>query len=385
MPFLVNPVTRSAAHKAAAERRGQIQRYLANLPPDGLSVPRFFSDVNEDSINQDSRTDGSDAAAQLARLRWQLASDERLLLERAIDVVEPFLRAPNHPVQPGSITVSLEPLPFSRLRPSLYPYRAVIRAPWELNLKTAYERIQYRLGIAVEQRPASHVVPFGHCLKGTGGLEGVVGGICRQGRAPHEAFSLTCRHVISDGCASLQYPKPPDELPGSPDAVLISASTHCFLSPLGADASDVHPARESDTRRFQLSRTPLRKQHPERPVAKGWLKYPVGATNHTGEFVRFPHYSVRPVRYKIGVLRWPLSRGWFAQERDSGSWVVEDSLSRIWLGVVVGGYDDDHDTLVADASALIDYFSTLMARSPAPPLRLGLTAQTWPWTAEVSR
>jgi hypothetical protein len=379
MPMIVPPVAHDTARRAAAERRSKVEHYLASIASDGLSIPRFLHVPDATVSDLEDRLQGSAAAATLARLRWQLVSDERLLLERAIDVVEKKLRTTSSSAERGSITISLEPLPWWFRRPSLYPWRVVIRAPQDFDFRTAYEPLADWVGIAVEQLPPSHLVPFGHCTVGFGGLEGVVGGIVCGTSTPHETFSLTCRHVISNGCGSLRYPLPSDASPESPDAVLIEATTNCFQSPLQF-ASDVYPARESDTQRLQVTRTPLRKHHPERGTARGWLKYPVGGTNHTGEFVRFPHYSVRPLRYKLafGLLRWPPFQRWFACERDSGSWVIEEGTTRLWLGMVVAGYDDDHDTLVADGAALLDYFSTLMARSPFPPPRFSLIAQTWP-------
>lgn len=377
MPLLAPYASSRAAAAAAAGRRQSLVQHLKDVSTEGLVVARFLEAPDRGRFPTDGAiVRGATAAAEMARLRWQLASDERLLLERATDVLEDHLRTTSAKFDAGSITVSLESIPWTVRRQWTYPWRVVIRAPSHLSLHGAFAKLSDWLGIAVYQRPSSRFVAFNRCTSGLGGLEGVVGGIFRQTTSPSEVFAVTCRHVISDHCGSLRHPAGPVQQPDCPDAVLLNPNADCFDHP-GASAADVYAARGTDTATYQLARLPLVKCHPQRPRTRGWLKYTVGATTHTGEFVRFPHHSVRSFRYRVGLLRWPpISRG-FAQPGDSGVWVLEEG-KRIWLGMVVCGYDDDLDTLVADGEALLDYFSTLMNGSASPPVARSISPLTWP-------
>ena len=383
MPLIVPDPPASVAAATAESRRQALQQHLATQVEGTLALRAFREVPGREEV---PFLYGPAAAAELARLRWQLQSTGLLLLERVVDVLETLVALPSGELKPGSVSVSLEPRSTYGVLPGIPPWRVVsasnhfppwrvvVSAPNHLRLDEALAEHGRFFGIGVFRGRESAFKAFSRCAVGSGGLDGVVGGIVRSRVNPHKFYLATCLHVIADGCGSLAYP-PHVIWQGAPDAVLLTP-TECFSHPEEHD-TPVFPADEAATARFQLGRVALTLHHPERRRRLGWLKYPVAAVaGPTGHLIRFPHYSVQPFRYRIGFLKWPPLRPHFARPGDSGSWVIEKGSST-WLGMVVAGYDDHSDTLVADGRALLDYYSIIEG---GPPTRNGvsdLQPHTW--------
>lgn len=373
MPILVADPSAAIAVATAATRRRALQEHLATQVESALAVRAFRELPDRAFSEQPTFLEGPAAAAEVARLRWQLQSTGLLLLERAADLLEATIRRANN-LAPGSVTISLEPLGPHLIKRDRPPWRVVICAPPDLQLRDDFESSAKFLGIGVYLRNESTVRAFSRCTVGNGGLDGVVGGVLRSEKQDRD-YLCTCVHVISDGCGSLEHTKTAPST-AAPDAVLLHP-THCFSHP-GDRAERVFPVDTADTTRLQLKRTPLVLHHPERRRSRGWLKYPVAAViGPTGQLVRFPHYSVQPFRYRIGPLRWPPSRTHFARPGDSGSWVLEES-TKLWLGMIVGGHDDHSDTLVADGQALLDYYQGILTGQAPGKGPNTLTPYSWP-------
>lgn len=377
MPLIVPDPPAALAVATAAKRRRALQEHLATQVESALAVRAFRELPDRDFGEQPQFLEGPVAAAEIARLRWQLQSTGLLLLERAADLLEATIARRSEILAPGSVAISLEPLPANTVRHGKPPWRVVVCAPETFKLREVFEGAASFLGIGVYVvylRTKASFRAFSRCAVGLGGLDGVVGGVVRSTTDHDRTYLVTCAHVIADGCGSLMYPPPPPS-PTAPDAVLLRP-TGCFRHP-DQQAQEVLPAGDADTARLQLSRAPLVMCHPDRRRSRGWLKYPVAAViGPTGQLIRFPHYSVQPFRYRIAFLRWPPFRPHFAGPGDSGSWVVEES-TKLWLGMVVGGHDDHSDTLVADGRALVDYYSGLLTGRPPRNGTTDLVAFTW--------
>jgi hypothetical protein len=373
MPLVVPDPPASVAAATAESRRRALQEHLATQVESARALRAFRESPVQVSQEQTPFLEGPAAAAELARLRWQLGSSGLLLLERVADVLETLVGSRDGDLVPGSMCVSLETLPRYRTLRGMPPWRVVVSAPGGLRLENTLADYGRFFGIGVFVRREATFKSFSRCTVGDGGMDGVVGGVLRSRKSPDDVFLATCRHVIAEGCGSLQHPAYATR-PDAPDAVLLR-QTGCFHHP-DEHAMPVFPADEAAIARFQVARTPLTLHHPERRRRLGWLKYPVAAiVGPTGHFIRFPHYSVQPFRYRVGFLRWPPLRPHFARPGDSGSWVIETS-SRIWLGMVVAGFDDHSDTLVADGRALLDYYSSIAGHASRTGAS-GLDPYTW--------
>jgi hypothetical protein len=374
MPLLVPDPPAARAVATAAARRIALQQHLATRIESAVAVQPFRELPDRLAGGQDGLLRGPTAAAEIARLRWQSRSTGLLLLERAADLLEAVISRDWIEVRPGSVAISLEPLPIHARRRNRPPWRVVICAPDDFRLRDAFVSATEFLGIGVYLRAESKFKAFSNCTAGNGGLDGVVGGIVRSSTDRDHDHLVTCAHVIADGCHSLEHPTPPSP-PEVPDAVLLRPNP-CFPGPR-ATAQQVFPTDDADTARLQLTRSPIFLVRSNGRQSRGWLKYPVGAvTGPTGQLVRFPHYSVQPFRYRIGFLRWPPFHPHFARAGDSGSWVTEES-TKLWVGMVDSGYDDHSDTLVADGRALLDYYYGLLTGRPPTVGSNDLLAYSW--------
>lgn len=364
---LVDRVDYRRALEAASLRRHAVELFLRDQSQNGLFTrPSGGGDVLERS-DLAQAVEGAGAAALAARLRWTLQSDPLLLLDQVCELIEHFARpSPTH-----SLSVSLRPLRAEARTPDAYPWRVVIESS-DPNLPAHLHESPVRPSIAVDFVYAKAPLrPFNRCQAGNGGLAGVAGGILMQPSTGRH-WSTTCRHVTGDGCMSMAYPPGDWSDASTPDAVLLHSDSSCFTRP--SAPVDVAPASEADTARLQTSAAPVRKFHPDRPTKLGWVRYPVGAVHYMGRLIRFPHFSVRPRQWQVGPLRFP--PGVFSRPGDSGSWVLEEG-SRLWLGMVVAGYDDGQDVMVADGRALLDYFSCVVSDSLDPEPLDRLRALTW--------
>lgn len=364
---LAPPVPYQHAHDAADRRRLAIRSFLDQYKSE-LFAPRF-RDTSPTSQAQDRLLEGAAAAAQAARLRWQRGSDLRLLLDQVCDALQEIRFSSE-----ASMTVSLQPLPArDRIFTDALPWRVVIEGS-DPNVCGLLLETGFRPSIAVDFiETHRRFVPFNYCRQGSGGLAGVVGGLMTTRMEPRRLWAATCRHVISDGCCSQAYPAGKWIDPGCPDAVLLSVGMNCFEQP--APVSVAASISDFDAMRLQLEQVPLTRQHPKIRFRRGYIRYPVGAICCEGRFIQFPHFSVRRYQWTVGPLRVPF--GPFAAPGDSGSWVFEEG-TRLWVGMIVGGYDGGRDVAAADGRALLDYFSCLVSGTADPPSNERLVPYAWP-------
>lgn len=374
MPLVVADPKRRTAMHIADQRQKRLIEYFEELPRDG-AVRRFSEQSEESEIRDTEFVEGHDAASEISRLQWQMFSPHRLLLERATDVFERWWQGTKIPVEPGTITISLEPVPWHARINNLgrLPFRVKIKAPKHVPVASAFDGASDSLGVGVYVDGPAHLRPWGRCMVDSVGLDGVVGGMMKT--RDGESFSITCQHVLSGRCQSLIHSGGSNT---GPDAALLHKQSECFEFPSGGGRR-VFPANTADIERYMSRRYPhvsFAMWHPACAAHKGWLRYPVSGTNHTGVFARYPLYSIRRARWKFGPFRWPMRQHGFAGPGDSGSWVCEKT-GDTWLGMVVCGNDDDHDTLAADAQYLVDYFSRVLTGDNTPTPEDQLAPFVW--------
>ena len=367
----------------AENRRRAIERHLNEHARQGLRLRAFRSSYMTPLRDEDQSPylKGAAAAAEIVRLRWQIQSYGFLLLEGVIDALDQFLRSRRKlSLEPGSVSVSLQPITRRSLSGRRLPWRVVIHAPDYVDMEDMPFGDPDVIGIGVDVGSASDYRFLGGCTDGYGGMDGVVGGVLRidDNVVCGPDFLLTCRHVLSSECRSLRYPTS-NNAEDAPDAALLYP-TDCFSYPYpDRDAIRVYPATVGDIDQIQLSQSSLVLNRSDGNRTRGWLKYPVGAViGPTGKLIRFPHYSIQTFRYRIGFLRWPVIRTSFAHPGDSGTSVIERNTG-LWVGMVTQGYGHDSDTLVVDARSLLDYFDCLVHETPNPDGEIRFGAYTWPF------
>lgn len=333
---------------------GYLRREFLEVPPEAGGVERRFLD--------DTPTE---AFGQMARLRWQLGSEELLLIERLVDAIVVFKRQDAALKQEQTKTASAEDYPLVKLEPldekaeanGLFPWKAVIETSDPEYFRKRLAPLQGWLGIGVDLAPRREINLTGRCTVG-GGLEGVVGGMVED----HEPFLVTCAHVLSSECGSRvivgnPYASVPDGIKNEPDAALIEASTPCFTELKGSRKRKFSCADEQIALRSVNSRAKVFKFSPRKKGPAGLIYNQVAMfpASNSGPAYRFPHLEIRPDRtsYLFGILKYPISK-YFSREGDSGSWVVEESLG-IWFGIVIGR-SDYGSSYVAEGRPLLDFF-----------------------------
>ncbi len=388
------------SRSAANDRRRRLQGFL-NEFPQSTGVPIEFLEVPPELEVAQRRFPEGDASRfwHASRLRLQLLSDHYLLLERVTDALVCLHRAERLDAEEFPLSVRLERIPNART-PQYFPWRVVITASNPTMLKELMLKLntQYWLGIRIDfVRPAYSTTrkrdqepranppeptaqPQGRCTQGSDGLEGTVGGLVHD--ANDIPYGVTCRHVLSSGCASLYWPAAPVRPPQheftqeSPDAAFIRLGSECFAT-TNTRRTRTLPATQVDVDFAAERETKVRKSPDTDGVVGVVLFSSVSGFKLGNHFYRGPHFEIAPAFYQKYGLTLPLSRR-FSSQGDSGAWVV-DAEARLWLGMVVGGFPSPN-TLTVALSA--DHICDAFQRSQATNIS-AIHANTTQLTTEV--
>jgi hypothetical protein len=106
----------------------------------------------------------------------------------------------------------------------------------------------------------------------------------------------------------------------------------------------------------------LRYANPKHCRTRAYISAVVGAFPLGNTIYRFPHVQAIPVgpiiRRAMGFLLGPFV---FSAEGDSGSWVLCEE-SGAWMGMIVGGDAAARTSYIADADALLTFFTLELQR-----------------------
>jgi len=382
------PETRFAASKAAEERRRSLSIYLERSSRDFAEVQEFLEvppDLTESISLRFFGRERVDAAWHATRLQLQLNDHKLLLLERVTDALVCHHRAGSIRDDEFPVRVYLEP---NRVASKHYPWRAVVVSQSPGSIFTALRPISEWLGIGVEiveptaarktenrnrpdttPPPAVTAVPTGRCMGDPDALEGTVGGMITDGTSA--VLGVTCRHVLSSHCGSLDRRCNPMIAPmqsaeftqETPDVAFINLQSGCFTSPT-APSFSVSPA---DQRSIEVAvdRFMTVRKTPRQDTKKGVIRVAEMSGFKLGDhFYRGMYFEIVLQSVKLWGITWPLSRS-FSKAGDSGSWVTTDEGS--WMGMVVGAFEDPAKTVALSAAHIRASFEKLSATS-APGL-----------------
>lgn len=380
MAQLIPPTSLAEARLVAASRLAFVLDTLRSIQEGQRFVERPVEEAPGTNLTYRGTEGAALVAATFARLRWQLAAEPLLLLERVSDAVEARLRNANlWPVPHGEKhVVGLQRLPSVKRRPSLFP--------WHVRIETSrpeifddFVELRQWFGVGISTRPPRPFELLGQCQAGPG-LEGVVGGMLSD--APSGlGYAVTCQHVLAPDCGS-KVPWPPSPEPNDgPDAELLNAQTPCFATPRGFGARPVRALGAAEVYSYISDRKRVTKMQPGRQIARGRVAMLGSAITIGDRCMRFPFALVKPhVRtYMFGTLTWPPVASAFSRPGDSGSWVYGESPDA-WLGLLAGASPEDGSAVVLTASELLLYFERLLtaSRTSAPPSNL----QPFGWFSE---
>jgi hypothetical protein len=345
----------------ASERRRRVTEALAEAGPDGvlrrefLEIPpqmdglerRFLADYREE------------ASAQMARLRWQMRADERLLIERLVDAIVIFQRqARSAPWSNIPLAFAVED-PLIRLhcdksleRKGLFPWKAIIETEAPQVYMRVLAPIRDWFAIGVEFAPKSFPRLLAKCEEANG-EPGSVGGLVEA----NETYKMTCAHVLAPGCKSVALLSFPDSNKRDiPDVALLPVSAHCFQLPSPVPKLALSCATNDIVRACMDDGTIVKKLNGLHKGCSGFVYEPVPILPAAvyGKSVRFPHLKIRPNTrtYLFGLLTLPLGHRTFSEGGDSGSWAIE-SKGGSWLGMVVAA--NDEATYIVEAAPLLEY------------------------------
>jgi hypothetical protein len=374
-PLLPN-VKYDTALQSANERREQLQKTLADqgdatfLRQEFLEIPPTFEFVEPRSFADIL----PEAYAQTVRLKWQLSSNELLLLERLIDAVVVLKRSKARPPLQENyeepLSIKIEYLGRSFRERGFFPWRAVIETDNPEFYREAFHSLSDWLGIGVDLAPTQKVLLFGQC-EIPQGVEGVVGGIV----VGQDEFGMTCSHVISPNCGSLELKGEPDAGGEQPDAALIKSGTSCFE--LGERRLNKRPINVAPSLLIEsciINKTNVVNLNLNKGN-NGFIMARVGAFAVGKVLYRFPHLQVISKRILLGFITIPFVYRYFSEPGNSGSWIGETDTES-WIGMVIGGSRNPPISYVAEAQPLLDYFELYLSqkaktsRSKLTPYRI---------------
>jgi hypothetical protein len=386
------PESRFAASQAAEDRRRSLSIYLERASRDFAEVQEFLEvppDLAETLSLRFLGRERVDAAWHVTRLQLQLNDHKLLLLERVTDALVCHHRAGSISDDEFPVRVYLEPNTRSARQ---FPWRAVVVSEGPDSIFAALHSITEWLGIGVEivkpaitkntekrnrpdtsPPPAITALPTGRCFGDPDALEGTVGGMITDGASG--ALGVTCRHVLSAHCGSLDSRCNPAFPPmygteftqETPDVAFIRLESGCFTSPT-APSFPVSPA---DQRGIELAadRYIAVRKSPKHDSRSGVIRVAEMSGFKLGDhFYRGIHFAIVPhfVR-RFGII-WSLWRS-FSKAGDSGSWITLDEAS--WMGMVVGAFEEPVMTIALSAAHIRASFERLCAASSSGPFALG--------------
>ena len=351
----LEPLGLARALALAAERRTRLSGRLEEVGREGFLIQEFMEiPPNTEGVEARSLAENTDEAlAQMARLRWQLQGDERLLIERLIDAFVIFQR------QSSSPQFMLED-PLIRLHRNrdfeakgLFPWTAVIETENPSLYINLLKPIHGWLGIGVEFTPKTFPRLLAKCRE-TGGKTGSVGGLLR---VAEKTYKMTCDQVVSPSCASVIFRSFPSNNKDVPDVALLQLATDCFKLAEPTDTREVFCASEDIIRECMDARTRVIKLNGFNRGSPGYVYDPAHLlpAQVYGHSVRFPHINIKPdtKTYLFGLVTIPIWNRQFSSEGDSGSWAIE-SKGGFWLGMIVSG-DGYQGSWLVEAGPLLDY------------------------------
>jgi hypothetical protein len=324
-----------------------------------IESPPEFGSVETTSFANDR----SEAFGQLARLRWQINSDEFLLGERLVDAIV-LLRRQEQTFPSSHSSSSVEPYPLVSIQPldddeggRLFPWRAVIETDEPDYYLARLEPIAEWLGIGVDLVPYRQLRLLKQCIE-PGGMEGVVGGLVED----TERFAMTCNHVLAPTCGSAAVRGKPYDDPSlpknEPDAALVRLDTQCLEVPSGRRRRSYIVASDQILLDCAQKKTKVFKRNPRARQNSGFVYNVTLMIPRTdaGPPYRCPNVEIKPYQnsYIFGALKLPLFNGHFSQPGESGSWVEHNEMG-IWFGMVVSGMPDGSTHAVL-GDYLLDYF-----------------------------
>jgi hypothetical protein len=353
-PFLPD-VKYEKAVERANERRAEVERALAEVGDLGflrrefLEIPPQIQGIETRSL-ADTR---SEAFGQMVRLKWQLAADELLLLERVVDAIIAIKRSKT----PDSIDhsnegllVKVEFLGKSIRERDLFPWKITIETDKPWFYEETLRPLKDWLGIRVDLAPAHEIKLFGQCQIPPA-MEGVVGGIV----AGQREYGVTCSHVISPNCGSLELKGDPSAGGEQPDAALIHSVTSCFdIEKKRRNKRAVRVAPNALIESCMINRTKVTTLNPG-SHSNGFILARVGCFAVSGVLYRFPHMQILSKRLILGFITVPFLYKYFSKPGDSGSWAGETDTES-WIGMVVGGSVNPPLSYIAEAAPLLEYF-----------------------------
>ncbi len=192
-------------------------------------------------------------------------------------------------------------------------------------------------------------------------LEGTVGGMITDGA--NGALGVTCRHVLSFNCGSLDPRCNPIVAPmrgteftqETPDVAFIHLMSGCFTDP-SAPSFLVSPA---DQRGIEVAANDyaIVQKSPQHDRRRGVIRVAEMSGFKLGShFYRGIHFTIAPHFVKRFGIIWSLWRT-FSKAGDSGSWIMMDEAS--WMGVVIGAFEDPAMTVALSAAHIRAFFEAL--------------------------
>ncbi len=196
---------------------------------------------------------------------------------------------------------------------------------------------------------------YGKCMIG-GGLEGCVGGFVRS---QFTGYPVTCSHVLSDKCQSVDHRLAFD----CPDISLLDKSTlstsgsQCFDYVDDRNGQHVRSTSTKKIKKMIRDGVLVHKNHPGLSKVKGRIDGIISTYSFVNAHQRitcdFPTLLIFPEKQ-----RWfdsLLDRySSFSKDGDSGSWVVDESR-QCWVGMLVAG-NTHHQMSLAIHSGALDLF-----------------------------
>jgi hypothetical protein len=348
------------AKERANERRQSIRSTLSDigdsrfLRREFIEIPPSFPIVERRALADNV----PEAIGQTVRLRWQLDTDELLLIERVVDAIVLLKRTERNLFADEIPLIRLAPLRKSLVRKDYFPWKVVVETDHPMIYERFLYDIQDWLGIGVDTAPRRKIKPLGICQM-PNGMEGTIGGMV----AGADTYSVTCSHVLSPHCGSVRFRSQLNQDTDQPDSALLEEGNPCFSVHRGATRV-LSAATKSVIDACIKTRAIVDKLQNPKKGAPGFVRTRVSTIPMQGFLFRFPHLEIKPNRMRQWGLKFPLFRKNFSVDGDSGAWVTDRGTGS-WLGMVVCGADD-HSSWVVEAEPLLRFFEDNLSTMGMP-------------------
>jgi hypothetical protein len=366
--------------EACVERRRAVEAHLRQYSrEDGIALEFIERPPgSRDVVLRELRNEDPARFWLISRLRMQLENDQYLLLERVTDALVCLERLGRITPEQFPYLIRLEKSSAGKAE-NTFPWRVVVACDEPDKVFVHFDNSEMRewLGVGVdfvsrratrkqtpderppESNPPTAAEAFGRCSVGNDGLEGTVGGAIEKGG---KVYGVTCRHVLSSRCGSIEWPTPPvrpvskEFTYDCPDVAFIRLDSGCFDEPGHSRSEIAIPGTQSDLEEAVVRQTRLRKW-PQRDTMDGVVVTAVASGFKLGKhFYRGPHFEMTPYFVSRFGISFPVFRR-FSKGGDSGSWILEQT-SQKWFGMIVGGYEPPVTCSVAISAEYInDAFS----------------------------